>query len=463
VIVTAPAAQRLAGFATQLQLEDVPAEVVDAARLHLLDTIGCGLAAHALAEAPYGHALAEEGPPGAASVIGVAEGRDPATAALANGIACHALDFDDTHAGSIAHVSAVVAPAALAAAQAADASLEALLVALLIGNEITCRVGLPAGDGFHLRGFHPTAICGVFGATAAVGRLVGLTEEQAANALGIAGSMAAGLLAYLSDGSATKRIHPGWMAHSAHAAVQLARLGATGPMAVLEGQSGVYRSFLGRSDLDVPTDDLGRDWQTPLIAFKPYPACHFLHAAIDATEEVRRRTGMTPADIERITVFAPQAGIDMVLEPLDRKHRPETTYEGKFSAPFAIAALLEHGRVDVTTFTEPALRDEALLETAAKVDYALHDYPTFPGSFPGGVRVRLVDGSEHEAHLAHQRGGEDSPMGPDEIRVKFDVNARLALPADLADELGSALLTDPVSGGLESLRIVQRAARGIPG
>jgi 2-methylcitrate dehydratase PrpD len=461
VIVTAPAAQRLAGFAVRQRFEDVPAEVVESARLHLLDTIGCGLAAHGVDEAPYGHGVGQEGAPGAASVIGVAEPRDPAVAALANGIACHALDFDDTHAGSIAHVSAVVVPAAVAAAQAADASFEELLSALLVGNEITCRVGLPAGDAFHLRGFHPTAICGVFGATAAVGRLQGLSEEQLVNALGIAGSMAAGLLAYLSDGSATKRIHPGWMAHAAHAAAQLARLGATGPTAVLEGQSGVYSSFIGRTDVDVPTDDLGSHWETPLIAFKPYPACHFLHAMIDATEQVRVRTGMSSADIEQITAFAPQAGIDMVLEPLDRKHQPQSSYEAKFSAPFAIAALLERGRVDVTTFTAPMLGDEAILETAAKVDYARRDYATFPGSFPGGVRVRLTDGSEHEAHLEHQRGDEHAPLEASEIRAKFRTNAALALPADLVDELECELLTAPVSGGLDGFRILQRATGGI--
>jgi 2-methylcitrate dehydratase PrpD len=458
--VAAPAARRLADFATSLQLGDVPADVVSAARLHLLDTLGCGLAAHGLGEAPYAASMAAEDAAGPASVIGLADGRSPAIAALANGIACHALDFDDTHGASIAHVSAVVVPAALAAAQSRDATVGELLTAVIAGNEVTCRIGGPVGDALHLRGFHPTAICGVFGATAAVGRLEGLDADVLVHALGIAGSMAAGLMAFLADGSATKRIHPGWMAHAAHHAVALARHGATGPATVLEGPNGIYQSFLDRDDLDVPTEDLGTRWETPEIAFKPYPACHLLHAAIDATAAARDQLGFEAADVDAITVFAPQAGIDVVLAPLERKHHPQTPYEAKFSAPFAIGALLTRGRVDVTTFTPEVIADPAILEVAAKVDYALHDYPTFPESFPGGVRVRLTDGREHEEHLAHQRGGPHAPLADADIVQKFHDNAAVAVSPTVAETLAQAVLHAPIDAGLAPFSALQQAARG---
>src|SRR5204862_4345333 len=153
-------------------LEDVPAEVVEHAKLHLLDTLGCGLAAHATGVASEGRtAMAELGGEPQATVIG-SDVRLPApNAAFANAMLCHGLDFDDTHSDSVSHVSVVVCPAALAVAEAGGASGEEALAAIVAGNEITTRIGMAVPGAFHARGFHPTAICGIFGGTAAVSRL----------------------------------------------------------------------------------------------------------------------------------------------------------------------------------------------------------------------------------------------------------------------------------------------------
>jgi 2-methylcitrate dehydratase PrpD len=439
-----------AGWALGLRLEDVPDGVREAAALHLLDALGCGLAACGLRTAPYGEAAAGE-LPGPATVLGRTAGVPPDQAALANGILLHALDFDDTHAASIAHVSAVVVPAALAAAEARQATGADLLAALLAGSEVTCRVGLPAGDAFHHRGFHPTAICGVFGATVAVGRLGGLDEDTLVQALGIAGSMASGLLAYLSDGAATKRIHPGWMAHAAHMAVRLAASGATGPERVLEDRAGVYRAFLGRDvDPGPAAATLGTAWETRAVAFKPYPACHFIHPMLDALAA----TGLGREDIDRVTVLAPKAALDMVGWPIERKRRPTTTYDAKFSAPFSIGALLVDGRVDVTTYTEERLSDREILAVADRVDAEERDSPTFPASFAGGVRARTRAGRETEYHLEHQRGGPEWPMPPEDVRAKFRDNARVAL-----DDAGVAALESAALGVAELPSLAPLVAR----
>jgi 2-methylcitrate dehydratase PrpD len=444
-----------ARWARGLALEDVPAEVREAAALHLLDALGCGLAAHGLSAAPYASAAAD-GAGGPATVLGRATGAPPEQAALANGILLHALDFDDTHAASIAHVSAVVVPAALAAAEARGTEGAALLAALLAGSEVTCRVGIPAGDAFHHRGFHPTAICGVFGATVAVGRLAGLEEDALVHALGIAGSMASGLLAYLSDGAATKRVHPGWMAHAAHVAVRLAAAGATGPERVLEDRAGVYRAFLGREvDPGPAAATLGSIWETPAVAFKPYPACHFLHPLLDALVA----TGVAREDVDRVTVLAPKAALDMVGWPIERKRRPTTTYDAKFSAPFSVGALLVDGRVDVTTYTDERLDDPAILAVADRVDAEERDYPTFPASFAGGARVRTRTGDLLEHHLEHQRGGPEWPMPPEDVRTKFRDNARVALDDDAAAALEAAVLGVEELPTLEPLAGPLRAAR----
>lgn len=443
------ATERFAEFSLGLRTEEVPAAVREAVGLHLLDALGCGLAAVASGSVPYVAALGEGSGP--ASAIGIAAGLPAETAALVNGICCHALDFDDTHPASIAHVSAVVSPAALAAAQAVEADGEALLTALLVGDEITCRVGRPVADAFHLRGFHPTAICGVFGAAAAVARLQGLDAATTVQAFGIAGSMAAGLMAYLGDGSATKPIHPGWMAHAAHLAVRLAAAGATGPAAVLEGPNGVYEAFLGRAGIEAEdvAGDLGAAWETPAIAFKPYAGCHFLHAPLDALLELRARHGFAAADVERIVVRSPAAGIGLIGEPIARKRRPTTPYDAKFSAPFALAAALVLDRTDPGVFAARHLGDPALLALADRVDCVEHHYETFPDSLPGGVEVSLRDGSVLELDLPHQRGGAANPMGAAGVLEKFRANAAEAMPAAAVAELEEACLG---AAGLASLR-----------
>jgi 2-methylcitrate dehydratase PrpD len=438
--VKVTATERFADFSLGLDRSAVPAPVEQAVGLHLLDVLGCGLAAAATGAVPYVAALGEGSGPSTA--IGIRAGLPPETAALINGISCHALDFDDTHPGSIAHVSAVVAPAALAAAQAAATPGSELMLALLVGNEVTCRVGRPVADAFHERGFHSTAICGVFGATAATARLTGLDRERTVQAFGIAGSMAAGLMAYLSDGSATKPIHPGWMAHAAHIAVRLAAAGAHGPAAVLEGRNGVYDAFVGRRDVavDVLTADLGSSWETPNIAFKPYAACHFLHAPLDALFELRAERDFEVGDIVRITVLSPRAGIGLIGHPLTRKRRPATPYEAKFSAPFALAAALVLGRADPSIFAGELFRDPRLLAVADLVDYEERDYDSFPESIPGGVLIELRNGELLERNVLHQRGGVLSPMDADAVIAKYRENASMALPADRVESLELAAL-----------------------
>ena len=261
----ASAATRLADFALQLRHDEIPAPVVAAAKHHLLDALGCGLAAVALGEGGAGLAVAaamsgaEE-----ASLIGARERVPAPSAALANGMRIHALDFDDTHAESVAHVSAVIVPAALAVAESRSTGGRELLSALVAANELVARIGGAAPGEFHARGFHPTAIAGVFGAAAAAARLDGAQLETAVSALGIAGSMASGLFAYLDDATATKPIHAGWAAHAGLVAARLAAAGAQGPPHVLEGRFGLFEAFVGRvPDLDAAIADLGRRWRRP--------------------------------------------------------------------------------------------------------------------------------------------------------------------------------------------------------
>jgi 2-methylcitrate dehydratase PrpD len=455
------AAQRFATFSSSLTIDQVPEEVLEAEKLHVLDVIGCGLAADALQTAPAARrAMAQNGASGPATAIGVAAGLPPAEAALVNGVTCHALDYDDTHTGAIAHVSVSVVPAALAAGQAHGARGEDLLLAAVAGNEIVIRLGMAVGSAFHARGFHPTSVCGVFGACAAAARLDALPADTVTNALGIAGSMSSGLLEYLADGSSTKQLHPGWAAHAAIIASRLAANGASGPSSVFEGRFGLYAAFLGTNvDSAELTAGLGERWETPKIAFKPYPACHYLHASLDATAQVVAQTPVRVEEIEEIVALSTEAGVSLVLEPLADKHRPRTQYEAKFSLPYSVASLLLRGPVGVATYTDEAIADPEVLELARKVRYEVKDFQTFPRALPGGVRIRTRDGRTLEAELPYQRGGPDNPMTAEQVREKFRANASLAISGDDVDALEETIMTLERCGDLRPFEVLSRTAR----
>ena len=420
------ATQRLAEFAVGLRFAEIANEVVEASRLHLLDTLGCGLAAHALNEVPFvAAAVAEEASGGPATVIGMPTGLPAADAALVNGTLCHALDFDDTHPDSVVHVGAAIVPAGLAAGELARAPGEDLVCALIAGNETSIRLGMAAGGRFHARGLHPTGVCGVFGATVTAARLRRLDAERMTNALGIAGSMAGGLLEFLADGAKTKPLHPGWAAHAALIAVRLAAHGATGPATVLEGRRGFFATYLhGETlDLDGQLSDLGVRYETPQIAYKPYPACHYAHAPIDALAHLVDTEALRAQDVDSITALSDETGVGLVLHPLEDKLHPRTAYDAKFSLPYCLGALLVHGRVDVASFTRDAIDDPAVLEIASRVGYELKAYAPSPDAFPGGVRVHTRDGRVLEAELRHQRGGAENPMSAEDVIEKYRANA----------------------------------------
>jgi len=438
------AAERIAEFTSMLDYQRIPAEVAEAAKLHLLDTIGCGLAAHALGVATEGRsAMVELGGEPQASVIGVEHALPAANAAFANAMLCHGLDFDDTHSESIAHVSVVVCPSAVAAAEAKGTDGRELLAAIVAGNEIVTRVGMAASGAFHARGFHPTAICGIFGGVAAVSRIDGAPVATTTSALGIAGSFAGGLFAYLDDATPTKPMHPAWAAHGALLASRLAALGAQGPPGVLEGRFGVYHAFVGAQkgeiDIDAQLADLGLRWETPRIAFKPYPACHFIHGSLGATATLAG--SVRPDEIEDVLVWVPTAGVPLVLEPAASKLAPRSEYEAKFSLQYSTAAMLVHGHVGVQSYTDEAIADPDVRALAAKVRYETREYDSYPAAFPGGVRITTTDGRALEADFPHQRGAPENPMSAEEVLAKFRQNASLALGDAAVSALEEAVLS----------------------
>ncbi|HEU0249000.1 MAG TPA: MmgE/PrpD family protein [Gaiellaceae bacterium] len=461
------AAETIARWSAGLTLDQVPPEVVAHAKLHMLDTVGCGLAAHATGVAVEGRAtMAELGGEPAATVIGLFEQLPAANAAFANAMLCHGLDFDDTHSDSVSHVSAVITPAALAAGEALGSPGRDVLAAVVAGNEVVCRIGMAASGEFHRRGFHPTAICGVFGGVAAVARLSDLDAPTTTRALGIAGSFAGGLFAYLADGTPTKPMHPAWAAHGAHLAVALARNGAAGPSSVLEGKFGLYHAFLGAEEGEIDIagqlSDLGARWETPRIAYKPFPVCHFMHGSLGAAAAAAAGRTFAPDEIAEVVVTVPEAGVSLVLEPAASKVAPRSEYDGKFSLQYSVASMLVRGHVGVSDFTDEAITDPDVLAVAGKVRYETREYPSYPQAFPGGTRVSLADGTSFEADFPYQKGGPENPLSADEVRAKYRANAAGALGHDATQRLEETILAlddiDDLHRGLSPLTLQEAAA-----
>jgi 2-methylcitrate dehydratase PrpD len=449
-------AERLSDFTASLRFETIPVAVVDSVRLRLLDTLGLALAgSHAdLAPSMLGLVAGEQG---ACTVLGTSHRAPAPLAILINGAFAHGLDFDDTHAGSITHASAVVLPTALALAEAQRLDGRALIVAAVAGYESITRLGMAAAGAFHDRGWHATAVCGPFAAALVAGRCAGLDRSQLAASLGIAGSCASGVMEFLEDGSWVKRLHPGWAGHAGAVAATLAHGGFTGPATILEGRFGFYATFVGKAPDATPFETLGKEWETLAVAFKPYPCCHYNHAFLDCALELRAAHGIRPEAIDSIECRVPAGEVPITCEPTESKARPRTAYDAQFSLPFSVAAAFVDGQVGIGTYTSERLTDDRILEVAARVRHVVDADAPFPRSFPGWVRVRLIDGRTVEARAPDGRGGAARPLPPAAIVAKFRDNASRALPADRVADLEAAVLEVDRLSSVEALLALCRA------
>ncbi|TMR05522.1 MmgE/PrpD family protein [Actinomadura soli] len=416
--------ERMLGFALGHPSADVPGEVLDWTSLRFTDTVGVALACAGRGLATAAARLALEEPaPGPASIWASGGRRSRATdACFANGMLAHGMDYDDTHTASMIHPSVVIVPTALAVGEETGASGRDVLAAATIGYELAARLGtLAPGKPLQQRGFHPTSVLGIIPATAVAARLLGLSMTEAVSAAGLAGSMAAGLMEFFSDGSDAKQMHPGWAAKGAVTAAKLARHGATGPATVLEGPAGLLKAFAAVEVKSTASafSGLGEQWTGTTVSTKPYPAGHCIHASVDAWRTLRDRLALRPEDVRRFTALVPSAYLHLVCEPLADKHTPRTVYDARFSLPFAMALTVVDGVLGVDSFRPERLSDPAVLDVARRVDYEVVEYAEYPAAFPGGVRVELDDGTRHEEHLHHNIGSPGNPMPPEDVDAKF--------------------------------------------
>ena len=469
--------RQLAEFVAGLNYDGLPADVRERARLIILDHVGIALRARneATLAQPMEASLHSMGlASGTATVIGDAHGYVPSAAALFNGNLGHALDFDDTHAAGSIHAGAPIIPAALAAAEMSGADGRAVIAGVVAGFETQIRLSLALNPSEHYaRGFHPTATCGVFGAAAAAGVVLGLDADTIESAFGLCGSQAAGSMQFLVDGSWNKPYHTGFAAANGLTSACMASQGFRGALEAIEGKSGFLHAYAPAADAQRVVAGLGESWETLNVAVKPYPSCRYGHAAMDALIALRAANDFDWRDVESVEIGLPQTGVNIIGEPQADKRAPANYVDGQFSMPFVAAVALRDGAMDWDSYARH-LGDADTMALCARIS-TINDplaEAQYPANMSGVARVKT--GNESFEHLVVVPKGEPANfMSAAEFRFKFDalvapylsesrrteLSARLAALEEESD-IGALLALTRPDAAAAQLRIAQVAQGG---
>ncbi len=435
--------ETLARYATSLTYEQLPAEVIEKAKQHVLDLLGIALRAAVDADSTPSvrAAVRDLAAPGDVPVWGEEFTLGPAHAALLNATYGHSLDFDDTHREGSVHPGASVIPAALALAEQYQVDGRRLITATVAGYDVTCKLAMALDPKSHYdRGFHPTATAGVFGATAAGASLLGLSASQLEHAFGINGSQAAGSMQFFDNGAWNKRIHPGLAAHNAIIALQLAHHGFVGASRAIEGRYGLLRGYSDRAHPELAASALGERFEILYTAIKPYPACRYAHGPLDAIIDLVNAPDIRPEEIESVTIGLCDAGVDLIGQPVERKRDPQNIVDGQFSMHFLAAAAIIRRRMtwnDYDLLRDPGVRD--LMQRITVVPNAEANR-VFPRQWLASVQIR-ARGRTFADRRCQARGEPESPLTWPEIVAKFESLASAVLSPDRRRQLANAVQT----------------------
>jgi len=412
---------QLAGFASTLEYPSIPDATIAHAKLSVLDTLGCALYGESLPWTAMvrDFVLSEGGDPQATlwgSLFRVARTQ----AALVNAAAAHSFEFDDIHMGGMIHPGALALGAALAAGEGRPVDGRRLLTAFAAGCEVGARVGMSVGTAHFRAGYHPQGTVGVFAASAAAGRVMNLDTLAMRNAIGIAGTQAAGLMA-AQEGSMAKRLHSGLACQAGVRSALLASRGFTGIADVLEADFGGFCSTMGGGQVDMAalTSGLGSKWETDEIGFKPYAACAAAQSSIEVARQVREEAHLSGADVQSVTIHAStHAQMHSGWE-----YRPNGATAAQMSIPYCVASMLLHGDVSADRFTEAATNDPDVIDLARRVNVIGDQRIDALGPaqrYTVRVELRTNDDRILTGEATDRPGGPTRPLSPQTIRDKFD-------------------------------------------
>ncbi|MEE0672157.1 MAG: MmgE/PrpD family protein [Enterocloster sp.] len=413
--------EQMAEFTLGLTYKDIPKDVIDHGKLLLTDTFGVAMACQDLEHAKaVKKTVLEMNSQKVCSLWGTDEKAMLADAILYNSCLIHGMDYDDTHVGSIIHPSAAVVSTAFTVGEMVGATGKQMLEAIVAGWEIIVRLGLAAKGRFHDVGYHGTGIASPFAAACVAAKLMGDTKETLVNALGICGSQSAAIQEFLHDGTWTKKIHPGWAAHSAIYALSLARNGYTGPAKVFEGGFGMWMTHCGGIDgLEEEFADLGIKWHTPEITVKLYPVCHMTHSTIDCMISLMEENGFSAEDIDHAECRIASRYYAIVCSPREVKVRPDTDYIMRFSLPYVVAMAAIKHRVSPWEIDLKYAKDPKVCGLMDRIFCVEDDSKDNPGYFPGYLTVVLKDGRTFVKDQRYEMGTRQNPLNLEAVNRKL--------------------------------------------
>ncbi len=418
--------QDLARFVEKTTYDNLPDEVIHQAKICILDLVGTACAG---AMALPGHVITEiieeAGGSPQAVLIGRKEKVPALNAALGNGLYAHALELDDLHRQSILRPGSPIIPAALAAAEKVGASGKELITAIVVGYEVGIRIA-EAMTPSHYNYWHTTGTCGTFAAAIAAGKVMNLSGNQLIDALGHAGTQAAGLmeLHYSPEGMMSKPLHASKAAQNGLFSAMLASGGYTSTKTMLSGEKGFLRVFAPKAKMEKITEGIGTDFKIMQISFRLFASTRHTHAGIDLALRLREK-GIKPEDIELLRIQTYGVARDLVGEPF-----PETIYEAKFSLPFCVSTALVYGHVGIEDFTEERLHDHTLEELMShctvEVDPLLDAH--YPEKWAAKLNVILRNGTVDHEQTDFPRGDPENKVSLEELHTKFRRLSSLLLP-----------------------------------
>jgi len=430
---------KFAEFACGLRFEDLSHEVVLQAKKAILDLVGVALAGYPM-EFPtmVVDYIAGLGGNPEATIIRKRKKYPAMNAALANGVCAHALDMDDGYRYGGVHPASPTVPAAIAAAELQGSSGKDLITATVAGFEVLLRTSRAINPSHLSRGFHTTGTVGPFGAVVAVGKLIGLRQDEMVSAIGIAGLQGAGLLEILHDGAMVKPIHPGKAAMAGLLAAIFARNGAKGPASIFEGQKGFLGAMADKIDHDALLRGLGEEFEILGTYFKLHAACRHTHPIIDAALEICTKNGLGREEIKGIEIETYPVAVQFCGHTV----HPDTVSAAKFSIPFSVAMAISFGDLFMDKFTEENIRDDCIKELAAKVkvhpgEEWARDYPDKRGA---SVTIKTFSGQSHSSSVPLAKGERENPATLEDLMEKFRTNSTQVLSKSRSRKLEETVM-----------------------
>ncbi|MDY9924466.1 MmgE/PrpD family protein [Methanobacterium sp.] len=406
----------LAEFIASASYQDLPEKVVDQAKLCFLDFLGVSLKGCRSESAGIVREIISAG--GDSTVIG-GDTATPMDAALVNGVSAHCLDLDDGHRLAQLHPGACIIPAALALSESCEKSGEEFITAMVVGYQVSIQMGMFLNPGHRQKGFHSTGTCGILGAAAAASKIIDLDEEEILNALGLAGTQAAGLLESDHSGSMAKHLHAGKAAQSGVLSALLAKKGFTGAHTIIEGKEGLFQTM---GDLKEETNLLQKsgsgkyspeEFEILRVYFKKYPVCRHLHSSLDVTINLMKNKNIKIADIQDITVETYE------IAARHNEYHPQTVEGIRQSLPVSLALAVMRGNLNSEDM-ERVNPDDGTSEVSRKIqikcDKNLNHL--YPQKRPSKVTIKTTDRIYTE-RIDLAKGEPENPFTKDELLNKF--------------------------------------------